>query len=207
MPGPAFGWPSQTHRGGPHSPHDEPRWPYCQEMTSGLPPLEISALSSERLWLKPLAVEDSREMAPLLDDPQLHRYIGGKPLSADDLRALYARQSVGRSKDGDERWLNWIVRLRDNDHAVGYVQATVTLANEQPTADVAWVIGSRYQTHGYATEAALLMVDWLRSQTDCAITAHIHPDHLASEAVASRLGLHPTTHVVDDEILWAAGSP
>ena len=160
-----------------------------------LPPLEISALRSERLSLEPLAVEHSDEMAPLLGDPLLHTYIGGDPPSAEDLRAQYTRQSVGRSKDGDERWLNWIVRRRDDGQAVGYVQATVTQVNDERCADVAWVIGAQYQRRRYAKESAQVMVNWLRSQAVCMITAHVHPDHQASQAVAGHLGLHPTVHV------------
>lgn len=146
-------------------------------------------------------------MALLLDDPLLHTYIGGEPLSAENLRAQYTRQSVGRSADGTERWLNWIVRDRGDGHVLGYVQATVTVVNGQSCADVAWVIGSRYQRRGYATQAAQLMVDWLRLQGVRTITAHVHPEHAASGAVAAHLGLHPTAHVVDGETRWELTLP
>ncbi len=166
------------------------------------PELEICSLGNDRLFLEPLAVEHSAEMTALLDDPLLHIYTGGEPLSAVDLRAQYVRQAVGQSTDGSERWLNWIVRRREDHRAVGYVQATATLANGQPSADVAWVIGSRFQHHGYAKDAAQLMVNWLGLQGVRVITAHIHPGHQASSAVASHLGLQPTELIVDGEIRW-----
>jgi RimJ/RimL family protein N-acetyltransferase len=162
----------------------------------------VSRLDGARLVLEPLTVDHSDEMAPLLDDPLLHAFTGGEPVSAEDLRARYARQSVGWSKDRDERWLNWIVRRCDDGQVVGYVQATVTLVDSRSSADVAWVIGSKYQRRGYAKEAAGLMVDWLRGQGVRTVSAHIRPDHQASQAVASQLGLHPTTHLVDGEIRW-----
>ena len=51
---------------------------------------EAQPLLSERLALGPLRVEHADEMAPLLDDPALHTFIGGKPASLQELRTRYA---------------------------------------------------------------------------------------------------------------------
>ena len=61
------------------------------------------ALETEHLRLEPLTAAHADEMAPLLDDPTLHTYVGGAPLSLDELRARYARQEGGLSPDGRER--------------------------------------------------------------------------------------------------------
>ena len=82
--------------------------------------------------------------------------------------------------------------------AAGYVQATVTA----DTADVAWVIGEPWQGRGYASEAAQAMVGWLGTHGVRTVTAHIHPEHDASAAVADRVGLKPTLTVEDGERLW-----
>ncbi len=166
------------------------------------PSLEPAELSSDRLVLEPLRVEHADEMVAVLDDPELHTYIGGEPATLDALRATYARQVVGHSADGSERWLNWIVRRRDDGRAVGYVQASATREEGRSTAEVAWVIGTGHQGRGYAGEAAQLAVHWLRAQGVGTIVAHVHPDHLASIAVARKVGLHPTDQVVDGEIRW-----
>ncbi|MGZ4602692.1 MAG: GNAT family N-acetyltransferase [Kineosporiaceae bacterium] len=44
------------------------------------------ALRGPRLDLEPLRVEHAEEMAPLLDDPELHRFIGGEPARLEQLR-------------------------------------------------------------------------------------------------------------------------
>jgi RimJ/RimL family protein N-acetyltransferase len=54
-------------------------------------------LTTERLVLDPLRVEDAEEMAPLLADPGLHSYIGGVPATVDELRDRYRRQVGGRT--------------------------------------------------------------------------------------------------------------
>jgi RimJ/RimL family protein N-acetyltransferase len=139
-------------------------------------------------------------MAGVLDDPLLHTYVGGRPLSLKELRERYVRQARGLSEDGSERWLNWIVRDSRSGAAVGYVQATVTVASR--IADVAWVIGSRFQGNAYGPEAAGAMVSWLRSEGASAVTAHIHPDNAPSQRVASAIGLVATSRIENGEVIW-----
>ena len=147
----------------------------------------------------------AEEMAAVLDDPELHRYTGGRPLDVDELRERYAFQTRGVSGDGSARWLNWIMRAQSSGAAVGYVQATVQV--ESRTADLAWVVGSRHQGLGYAREAAAAVVGALRREGTVRITAHIHPENLASQAVARAVGLAPTAAVADGEVVWRSPSP
>jgi RimJ/RimL family protein N-acetyltransferase len=163
---------------------------------------EAPALQGRRIRLEPLRVEHAEEMAPLLDDPCLHAFIGGRPAGLAELRERYRRQVAGHSPDGTQRWFNWIVRRLDDGRAVGTVQATVMLEAGLLTAEVAWVVAAAHQGHGYAQEAAKVMVTWLRGQGIVRVVAHVHPDHAASAAVARSAGLAPTTLVVDGEIRW-----
>jgi len=156
-------------------------------------------LTTERLVLEPLEPRHATEMVRVLDDVELHRYVGGEPLALEELRQRYEHQARGWSADRSQRWLNWVVRLRSGE-AAGYVQATVTV--ESGEADVAWVIGSRFQGRGYSREAAAAMVSWLRRQEVTEVTAHIHPDNTASNGVARAIGLAPTPVLVDGEVRW-----
>lgn len=159
-------------------------------------------LKSERLDLELLRPEHADEMAPLLDDPALHTYIGGEPASNAELRDRYEQHAVGRSPDRSEAWLNWIVRRRDSGQVVGTVQATASEQQGRLVAEVAWVIGAAQQRQGYAREAAQLMVEWLRQQGVEVVIAHVHPQHEASMAVARAVGLAPTGLVIDGEVRW-----
>jgi RimJ/RimL family protein N-acetyltransferase len=159
---------------------------------------------TERLELEPLGVVHAAELAPLLDDASLHEFTGGAPLSAPALRARYARLAVRRSPEGDQMWGNWVMRVRATGAAAGIVQAT--LPADGPAAgpaEVAWVVIRAAQGRGYASEAARSLVARLR-QAGWAVVAHIHPGHLASQAVARAAGLSPTADVRDGEIRWAS---
>jgi RimJ/RimL family protein N-acetyltransferase len=159
-------------------------------------------LETERLVLEPLEPRHAAEMVAVLADPDLYRHTGGQPPSDDELRRRYELQARGHSADGTALWLNWIVRERSTGAAAGFVQATVVVASG--TADVAWVVGVPFQGRGYAREAAGAMVDRLREEGVERVTAHIHPDNVASQRVARALGLAPTTTVVDGEVRWEA---
>ncbi|MFD6417640.1 GNAT family N-acetyltransferase [Streptomyces sp. NPDC060194] len=165
-------------------------------------PLTARPLRTDRLDLLPLRAEHAREMAAVLADPALHAFIGGAPDTPQALRARYERWEAG-SPDPAASWLNWVVRLRDEDRLTGTVQATVT--DGGAAAEIAWVVGTPWQGRGIATEAARALVAWLDGQCVRTVVAHVHPDHQASAAVASAAGLTPTDHVVDGEIRWRRG--
>ncbi|MEU8707701.1 GNAT family N-acetyltransferase [Streptomyces sp. NPDC048565] len=176
---------------------------------------------TSRLDALPLDVSHADEMAVVLFDPALYVHTGGAPEDADALRARYERQSAG-SPDRAELWWNWVLRVRTDGRLAGYVQATVRGAR----AEVAWVVGVRWQGRGYAKEAATGLVRHLLDPGEDqgqdqgqdldrdpvrTVVAHIHPDHAASAAVATAAGLLPTGEWEDGEVRWrrdaARGAP
>jgi RimJ/RimL family protein N-acetyltransferase len=88
---------------------------------------------------------------------------------------------------------------------VGTVQATLRIGGGQ--AEIAWVVGQRWQGQGYATEAARALVGWLDARGVTTITAHIHPGHHASATVAARAGLRPTAEISGGERVWRRETP
>jgi RimJ/RimL family protein N-acetyltransferase len=84
-------------------------------------------------------------------------------------------------------------------------QATITGRTGGRAAEIAWVVGVQWQGRGIATEAAGGLVGWLAGRGTQVITAHIHPEHHASAAVAAAAGLSPTGEMHDGEVLWRLG--
>jgi RimJ/RimL family protein N-acetyltransferase len=158
-------------------------------------------ISTARLVLRPLRVDDSAELSQALDDPALHLFIGGSPLDPEQLRERYERLVAG-APDPDQVWLNWAIQQRADASLVGTVQATLTRAGSDWAAEVAWVVGTAWQGQGLAREAALALVTWLADQPVRRVVAHVHPDHRASAAVAWATGLRPTDRMHDGEVRW-----
>lgn len=155
-----------------------------------------------RLTVEPMTSAHASEMHFVLADPAMYAFTGGAPRSATDLEARYARLAVGRSADGTELWGNWVLRVTSTGAAAGELQAT--LPEPGPStgpAIVAWVLGTGFQGHGYASEAAVSLVDRLRDD-GWSVAADIHPDHVASQQVARAAGLVLTDQVIDGEQRW-----
>lgn len=149
-------------------------------------------------------VAHAEDMVDALADRALYAYYDDEASpTLDELRERYGRQTRGHSADGSQAWHNWILRERSSRVACGFVQATVV----GDVAELAWVVGTAYQGHGYATEAARAVRDALlrgRSGTPVsAVIAHIASGHVASESVARHLGLAATDITVDGEYRWA----
>ena len=153
-----------------------------------------SSFRTARLTLLPLRVEYAGEMAKVLSDPGLYRFIGGEPPTEDALAERYRHQLAGPGRP-DEHWLNWVIQY---DGELGCVQSTITGS----TAEIAWVIGARWQGNGFAKEAALGLVARLDAQGVERFVAHVHPEHAASAAVAAAAGLRRTDQLDDGEHLW-----
>ena len=163
--------------------------------------IATAPISTERLDLVPLLVEHAEEMAAVLFDPDLHTFIGGTPATAQALRLRYQRMIAG-SPDPAVSWHNWVIRLREEDCLTGTVQATISPSDHGHVAEIAWMVGTPWQGRGIAREAARGLVAWLGEQPVQTITAHIHPAHLASAAVAASVGLTATDEIHDGEVVW-----
>ena len=171
------------------------------QLRSGWPVPE--AVQTDRLRLEPLRVEHAREMLAILQDSSSYTFTGGRAPDLEELRARYERQCVGRSPNGMQGWLNWIIREGDQRTAVGAVQATLWREPTGLSAELAWVIGTAYQGRGYATEAARAIKQWLTDGGVNGFAAYIHPDHHASAGVARHLGLAATNQTREGENRWA----
>jgi RimJ/RimL family protein N-acetyltransferase len=165
-------------------------------------------ITTARLDLLPIEAEHAEEMAMVLSDPALYAFIGGVPPAAPELRLQYQAWIAG-SPDPAVTWCNWVIRLRAGECLTGTVQATISGSPADRTAEVAWVVGTPWQGRGIATEAARGLVGWLTQRGVRTVTAHIHPDHHGSAAVAAAAGLRPTGDWREGEVRWyvTSGGP
>jgi hypothetical protein len=72
---------------------------WAHDSRSGWPAAQ--PIETPRLRLEPLWVEHADEISSLLDDVRLHEFIGGRPLTAAELRERYAGLEAGESPAGD----------------------------------------------------------------------------------------------------------
>jgi RimJ/RimL family protein N-acetyltransferase len=155
---------------------------------------------SPRLRAEPVEPRHAAAMTALLADPRIHRFLPSDPPTQAYLERQYGCLTGGRSPDGSEYWLTWILLPRDGQddgeqNPVGYVQATV---REPETVTIAYVIGPAHWRRGLAREATAAMLDTVFARYDvrCAV-AEMDTRNEASIRLAEALGFRRVDTVFD----------
>lgn len=142
-------------------------------------------IDTARLTLEPQVAAHAEEMFAVLSDPAIYQYENEPPPSLEWLRKRYARLETRQSASGDERWLNWVVRLRPS-HLIGYVQATL---HADGRAAIAYELASAFWGQGYAGEAVAAMIAELFGHYEVTrLSAVLKQDNQRSLRLLERLG-------------------
>ena len=144
----------------------------------------------EALRLEPLGVAHADEMFDAMTARAIYDYIpGAPPASLAVLRERYARLAQGRSDDGLQQWLNWIIRL-PSGHCAGFVQATL---HREHTGDFAYALAPQYWGRGVAFAASRATIALLASDFEVkALYATVDPRNSRSLRLLARLGFGET---------------
>jgi RimJ/RimL family protein N-acetyltransferase len=104
------------------------------------------------------------------------------------LRVRFTQLESRRSADGQEQWLNWVIRLPTSE-LIGYVQATVDASGR---AAIAYELSSAYWGRGLARQAVQAMISELVQRYQVhQLTAVFKRKNLRSMRLLERLGFSP----------------
>lgn len=146
----------------------------------------IRLIESATLRLEPLVAAHADEMFAPMSAAAIYDYMPAQPpLSVAALHQRYLQLEQGRSADGRERWLNWIVRLRSQQCA-GFVQATIY---SRLSADFAFVFAPEHWGRGVAFEACQAVLPRLAIDFGVGVLfATVDPRNTHSIRLLGRLG-------------------
>jgi RimJ/RimL family protein N-acetyltransferase len=156
---------------------------------------EVPVIETERLRLRGHRPADFADGAAMWADPVVTRYIGGKPLSEEDVWARVLRYS------GHWAWLGfgyWLVEEKATGSFAGELGFSDWKREIKPSLkgvpELGWVLAARAHGKGYATEAARAAIAWgdanivslqpALGKTVCII----HPENVQSIRVAEKCG-------------------
>jgi RimJ/RimL family protein N-acetyltransferase len=117
----------------------------------------MRVIETGSLSLEPQTAAHAEEMFAVLGDPAIYEYENEAPPSLEWLRTRFTKLESRLSENGQEQWLNWVIRLPTSE-LIGYVQATVH-TNER--AAIAYELSSAYWGRGLARQAVQAMISEL----------------------------------------------
>jgi RimJ/RimL family protein N-acetyltransferase len=175
--------------------------------------VDVPVIVTERLRLRGHRPDDFANCAAMWADPVVTRYIGGKPLSEEDVWARVLRYL------GHWAWLGfgyWVVEEKATGKFAGEMGFSDWKREIEPSLkgvpELGWVLASRVHGKGYATEVAQAAIAWGDGNIRTAqpalgrMVCIIHPEHARSIRVAEKCGFKEvlrTTYKEDPTILFA----
>jgi RimJ/RimL family protein N-acetyltransferase len=152
--------------------------------------VEVPVLETERLMLRGHRLDDFAHCAAMWADPEVTRYIGGKPLSEEECWARLLRYVGHWALMG---FGYWVAEERATGTFVGEIGFADYKRDLEPSLkgvpEIGWVLASQTKGRGYATEAVRAALVWGDAHFSSGRTACIiAPENLASIRVAVKCG-------------------
>lgn len=141
---------------------------------------------TERLRLEPLRESHAVELFELLSDERMYFFVPQEPPPTPvALATRYKFLETRHSPEGDEEWLNWVVRSKSEGTCLGSVQVTI---HRDGRAQLAYEIGVAHWRRGFATEACGRVIQALFDDGITEVWAELDTRNLASIRLLERLG-------------------
>lgn len=117
-------------------------------------------LESQRLQYERVNGDHARELQGILCDPRVYVNVDdGLAPTLDQLWELFLLRETGPSGDWiDETWVDYVVRIKDSQVAIGRVEATVI----EQRAEVACILGVDHWGQGYGSESLAWLQGFLQ---------------------------------------------
>lgn len=143
-------------------------------------------LETSRLQLEPLTSSHASLIYEQLQDERLYKFIPqNSPRSLQALETRYLTLSSRLSPNGQEVWLNWVMRLCDIVY-IGLLEATVYTNH---TAELAYMIFPPFWQKGYAKEGCERVLEHLFKDYGVnQVTVNIDTRNIASIRLVEALG-------------------
>lgn len=145
------------------------------------------SLESQLFIYEKITQNHAKELESILCDPKVYMHIDdGIAPTFDELVKSFSLREHGPSGDRcDETWVDYIVRDKTSQAAIGRVEATII----EHRAEVAYILGAYYWGKGYGSEALIWLHNFVRDQYSVReFWATVTPGNQASKSLLMKNG-------------------
>src|SRR5690242_4758611 len=160
-------------------------------------------ITTERLRLRPLTVDDLEDVYAYSSLEEVCRYIPYEPRTREDVRRFLEDENKTRSDLEDEGQVLAVAMELPGAGVIGDL-VLFWRSREHRSGEIGWVQSPAYSGHGYATEAARALLDLAFDGLGLhRVVARVDARNDASARMCRRLGMRQEAHLVENE--WFKG--
>ena len=154
-------------------------------------------LITQRLVLRPVEANDKQAILAYRSDAETNKYQGWIPKTIDDVETFFGKLST--EFNVPDTWFQLAVLDKNSNELIGDIG--IHFIDEQQV-EIGYTIAKQHQGVGFATEAALAVIDYLFGELKKhRISASIDPANIASVALLEKLGFRKEAHFVESLFL------
>jgi RimJ/RimL family protein N-acetyltransferase len=151
---------------------------------------QAPVIETERAILRPHRYADFDAYAAMWSDPQVTRFIGGRPRTREESWIRFLRHAGIWSMLG---YGFWALEDKETSDFVGEAGLHDLKRDMQPSIEglpeAGWALASSFQGKGLASEIVHRVLAWAdEGLEDAKTVCIIHPDHAASIRIAVKCG-------------------
>jgi RimJ/RimL family protein N-acetyltransferase len=158
-------------------------------------------MTTERLLLRPFTADDFESLLAIQSRPDVARWLYWEARGPDEVRTCLQNnmRGVALADDGDS--INLAVVLEGNGRMIGECMVRL-VSREHRQGEIGYVFHPDHHGHGYATEAAALLLEIAFEDFDLhRVVGRLEPRNAASASVLERIGMRREAHLVENEFV------
>ena len=144
-------------------------------------------LESKRLVYERITQNHAKELERVLCDPRVYVHVddGCAPTFEQLLESFALRETGSSGNRSNETWIDYIVRTKNSQVAIGRLEATVI----EGRAEVAYILGADYWGKGYGSESLVWLQYFLQKHYGVSeLWATVTPGNNASKNLLLKNG-------------------
>lgn len=150
-------------------------------------------LSTERLYIRPVTINDKESMFRYRSDPDTSQYLSLVPQSVEDVADFINKTSLEFNVPGT--WFQLSIIEQASDLLIGDIGIHFLDADQ---VELGYTLDKVFRGKGYATEALTIVIDYLvNSLHKHRIVASIDPVNIHSIRLVERLGFRKEAHFIE----------
>jgi RimJ/RimL family protein N-acetyltransferase len=152
-------------------------------------------LETERLIIRPIHIDDAREVFLYRSDVEANKYQGWIPESPNDVKKFIAKVSAQINEP--ETWFQFVLIHKQSKKLIGDIGVHF-FGSENAQAELGCTLNKKFYSHGFAQESLRKVIGYLFVELNKhRIITSIDPENTPSIRLVERIGFRKEAHFIE----------